>query len=1104
MTFGERYKQLNSKQKKAVDTIEGPLLVVAGPGSGKTEILSLRVGNILKQTQVLASNVLCLTFTESATVNMRKRLTTLIGSEAYRVAIHTFHNFCVEIIQKYPQYFYGGAFFSPADELTQVQILEEILEKLPHDHPFSSYHPDQGYVYLRDILATIGHLKKAGLDPVEFGKILAHNEKSLEKIDEILGESLSDRLSKENLNKIGAVAEKLVALAEVDKKGFPSEFFSPVSAVIVETLKQAVSEAQEAGKMTPLSAWKQKWLRKDDDGQSVLKDSLNLDKMKALAEIYAEYRRVMHKKGYYDFDDMILDTLTALKNNPGLRYEIQEQYQYVLVDEFQDTNDAQMRLLRYITDAQVNEGRPNIMAVGDDDQAVYKFQGAEVSNILNFQKLFKGVEIVTMTDNYRSTQDILDIASHIIRKGEVRLEKLMPEIEKNLTASNPKLKGGHIVHKDFPTLAHEYHFISREIKKKIEAGEAPEEIAVIGRKHKQLEALVPYLQAVNVPIRYEREQNVFQEPHIAQLIILAKFIVTLLDKNKDEADEYLPQILSFPFWQIKREDIWRVSLEVRYSELDKTWLQVMLESKNKSVAEVGKFLVDLGAAAQSEPLEQVLDKMISESPFKEYYFNKEKFENARAEYLAFLSSLRVFVNALREYKVGEILSLKDLVEFVNLHEENGIALNDQSPFAKLSGAVNLLTAHKAKGMEFESVFVLSCQEEVWAGRPVPSKLSLSSNLPIKPAGDTEDDQLRLFYVALTRAKRYLYLTSYLQKEDGESSDKLRFLIAEEGEEAVLKKESLRRLYFGQKAEDQGEAPEAHEVLTASWLSYHTPPFVGTEEKLLKSLLEDYQMPITHLNNFLDVEKGGPQYWLEQNLLHFPQAKTGPSSYGSAMHHTLQSLSVHVKKENCLPKLKEVLAWFETFLKKERLPRADYEFYFNKGCADLAVYFEARKDTFQPKDLVEFDFKEQGVIVAGAHLSGKIDKIIDLGLGQCAVMDYKTGKPLESWTESDLYKKKKIANYQRQLVYYKLLVENSRNFAGKLKVKSGVLDFIEPKGARTISLEKEITEEEVERLAKLIGIVYKKIMNLDLPDVSKYSKDVKGIEQFEEDLLTGKI
>jgi hypothetical protein len=260
------------------------------------------------------------------------------------------------------------------------------------------------------------------------------------------------------------------------------------------------------------------------------------------------------------------------------------------------------------------------------------------------------------------------------------------------------------------------------------------------------------------------------------------------------------------------------------------------------------------------------------------------------------------------------------------------------------------------------------------------------------------------------------------------------------------------------------------------------------------------MPITHLNNFLDVEKGGPQYFLEQNLLQFPQAKTGPSSYGTAVHHTMEKLSLYLKKENCLPEQKDFIIWFIDFLKKERLARVDYDFYVGKGSSDLKAYFEAKKDTFNVKDLVEFNFKEQGVIIDGAHLSGKIDRIIDLGMGQCEVLDYKTGKPLETWTESDPYKKKKVQNYQRQLIYYKLLVENSRELSGKLKVDKGRLDFIEPRNGKIISLEKKITQEEVERIKKLISVVYHKIMNLDFPDVSKYSKDADGIRAFEEDLL----
>jgi hypothetical protein len=193
-----------------------------------------------------------------------------------------------------------------------------------------------------------------------------------------------------------------------------------------------------------------------------------------------------------------------------------------------------------------------------------------------------------------------------------------------------------------------------------------------------------------------------------------------------------------------------------------------------------------------------------------------------------------------------------------------------------------------------------------------------------------------------------------------------------------------------------------------------------------------------------------------------------------------------------------------FLRKERLAKVDYDYYVGKGCSDLAVFYDDRKESFSPKDLVEFNFKEQGVIIDGAHLSGKIDRIIDLGMGQCAVLDYKTGKPLMSWEESEPYKKKKVQNYERQLLYYKLLVENSRDFAGKLRVTRGMLDFIEPKAGKIVSLEKEINMLDVERLAKLISVVYKKIMDLNFPDISKYSKDVDGIKSFEDDLLEGKI
>lgn len=1231
MQFQERYSKLNKPQKKAVDTIEGPLLVVAGPGSGKTEILSLRVAKILKETQTLPSNILCLTFTESAEVNMRERLAKLIGHEAYRVSIHTFHNFSVNIIQKYPEFFYKGAIFSAADPISQISILEEIFEGLPHDHVFRSFHPDKGFVYLSDISKCITNLKRSGIIPVELEAILKENKKSFEVINEKLIPIFEKKVSKSILEEIKVALKSLPA---TKRDGKMKNIFPPLVEAVHASLEETIKLCEEKDKNEPLSKWKAKYIKNTDEGKKVFRDELNIEKMDAVLEIYTKYREQMHKRSLYDFDDMILDVIEAIEKHPRLKYDLQEQYQYILVDEFQDTNNAQMRIVTLLADAEVNEGRPNIMVVGDDDQAVYKFQGAELSNILNFRTLFKDVETVTMVDNYRSTQEILDVATHVIRKGENRLENLISEIDKTLISSNPELnsklnpklsnevqkdtnfKG--IVTKEFDTSLHEYHFVSREIKKLIDAGTSPESIAVIARKHWQLEALVPYLKGARVPIKYEREQNVFLEPHIEQLILIARFITTLSNTDKSEADEFLPRILSFPFWAIPRHVIWRISQKAHKE--GRLWLECMLDSDIEEIEpiipKIANFLINLGTRSADEPLEKILDDMVGAhvqlvddsedsedsesegfsekesksegtltttqknknskntdasekefySPFKEYYFNKKKFEHARAEYLSFLSSLRVFVKALREYKgragTADILLMNDLVDFVDIHQKNNIPLNDQSPFVNARNAVNLLSAHKAKGLEFDTVFVLSCQDDIWAGRGMIKKISMPINLPIDPAGDTEDDQLRLFYVALTRAKKNLYITSYKVDDDGSSSEKLRFLVPPENADELLgagsgdnagdKNNALKKIYQPVSSTvNEGEVvPDTSELLTASWLLYHTPPFLDEENELLKSLLNEYKLSITHLNNFLNVTKGGPQLFLEHNLLRFPQAKTPSGSYGSAIHRALERLSIQLRAGNStdgastndtkstassiyssvtgttIVSEDELIDWYKQYLKMERLSRDDFKLFSEKGEKALRNFYRKKKDTFKSTDKTEVNFAKQGVILgeksfvknekqetggeivgtAQAHITGKIDRMVDVGGNRFEVHDYKTGKAKTTWQGKDEYEKIKLYENEKQLVFYKLLVENSKDFAGKYKVDTGVLEFVESLGDKgeLADLSLKITSEKVEYLEKLAIAVYQKIINLDFPDVSKYPQTVEGIKEFEADLLKGSI
>ena len=1121
--FKERYRNLNDAQKRAVDAIDGPVLVVAGPGSGKTEILSLRVANILKQTDIAPSNILCVTFTDSASVNMRKRLAEIIGRDAYRVAIHTFHSFGVEVIDKNPEFFYNGANFIPADELIRLGIVENILRELDHDNPLRSEHPEQGFVYAKAIIGAISNLKKAGILPEEFQAILEHNKSELEFANPLLGRVFDERLSKASL---GAVAELIEKFESYKSKPFPLAHLKPWLPNMVHSLKRALLDAEEMGKATPLSGWKTKYTKKDDAGERVHKDWINLGKMYSLADIYAAYREEMYARGFYDFDDMLLETIGALQKSDRLRYDLQEQFQYVLVDEFQDTNDAQVRLLHLISDAEVHEGRPNVMAVGDDDQAIYKFQGAEISNILDFKGAYREPEIVTMTENYRSTQPILDLARCIIKKGEERLENVLPEMEKELVASNPNIDKGDITYKIFPTNAHEFHYIAKEVRRLIDGGKDPNDIAVISRTHQKLREIVSYLNMEEVPVNYERQQNVFDEPHIKQLVTMGRFVATLARKNIEDADEFLPEILSYPFWGLDRKTIWDIAVASRpKDEPQRQWLGVMRESENRHVREIAGFFDDLAGKAQTETLETVFDHMVGaaqvlvaesededdeeyqksnlknqenvyKSPFREYYFGFEEFKKNRTEYLTFLSSLRVFVHVLREYKNGEQLTLDDMVTFVDLHEKNDLQVTDTSPFVNAKNAVNLMTSHRAKGLEFDTVFVISCQNDVWASGSRGSRLAFPENLAISPAGDNFDDQLKLFYVAITRAKSNLYLTSYNTTDVGKESVKLQFL-----DSHGIDNKEVKKILEGDICDIKSRALEdTTEVLMQSWDAIHTPPFVKDEEALLQTLLEDYQMPVTHLNNFLNVSRGGPQAFLEQNLLRFPQSMTPAAAFGSSMHKAVELLYTNLRKDGLIPGLEQVLEWFERELTMKRLSKEDYALYVKRGKDALEVYYKEKLSSFDPAHKIELNFKNQGVMIGDAHITGKIDKMIDVGGGGYEVVDFKTGHAFLKWEGKTPYEKVKLHNYKRQIIFYKLLVENSRDFMQKGVVERGLLEFLEPKNGKIIDLPLEIAGVDVERTKKLISAVYSKIMNLDFPDVSGYSQDLKGVLEFEEYLL----
>ena len=441
--FEKKYNQLNKEQKEAVDTVFGSVLVVAGPGSGKTELLSMRVANILNLTDTLPGSILCLSFTESAASNMRKRLVGLIGPLAHKVAIHTFHSFGTEVIAQNPSYFFFGAGFKPSDELSQFGILQSIFTDIGPINPMSSYHPDLGFTFLKDALGCIEALKKGGLTPSEFRNVLAHNQDFLQEIESDLQSIFENTVSGKTVENLWGLVEKIQNMeAKNPKETYLynqnkssinwSDSFPTLQQLVLLQLQQVARDILSSDKTSsgtgkvdtkPVTAWKNSFTAKDILGVRHSKDYLKMDKLRSLADVYQEYQQKLISNGLFDFADMLLEVVKALNDEKytDLKYNLQEKYQYVLVDEFQDTNGVQMKLLTSLLDSQASDNNPNILAVGDDDQAVFKFQGANIENMLKFKERYPMAKIIALSKNYRSTQDILDLAMKVAAQSTERL-----------------------------------------------------------------------------------------------------------------------------------------------------------------------------------------------------------------------------------------------------------------------------------------------------------------------------------------------------------------------------------------------------------------------------------------------------------------------------------------------------------------------------------------------------------------------------------------------------------------------------------------------------------------------------------------------------------
>lgn len=1098
--FGEVYDKLNAAQRKAVDTIYGPVLVIAGPGTGKTQLLSARVAHILASTDTLPQNILCLTFTENGALNMRERLTKFIGPHAYDVQISTYHAFGGNLIRRFPEYFTDMRLERPVDELGKRQLLSAIIDDVPYTSPIK-----QVRHHLGDLVSTISEVKRGLLQPDDLRKIAKDNAAIINKTAESIGELLAPHAARMPSKLAVAVPLWQSVLAELqasDGSTAKNKNIHGLAALAADALERALQDAEESGKTTPLTAWKNKWLVKDKKNRFTLAGSLESRRIAALAEVLEQYQAALAEKGLYDFDDMILRAIEVLQTNDDLKFTLQEQYQFILLDEFQDTNAAQLRLVQLLTDNPVNEGKPNILAVGDDDQAIYAFQGAEYSNMLDFVTMYADTTVISLEENYRSAQPILQAASSVAEQIEARLLHSLPGTSK-LLIERAQVASPTLERREYTTDIAERAGVAREIKRLVDEGVSPSEIAVLAPKHRYLEPLVPYLQEAGLAVAYEKRENVLESPRIRELLTMAK-LITALSRGEDKtANNLWPEVLSYDFWQFSTADIWQASWKA--SDARKSWAEILLA--NAEFRHAALLVLSLAGRVSTDSHEAILDALIGtsevqtgdralpsvRSPFRDYYFH-EKGDTVLFETVSELQVLRA---KLREHQASQnrVLLLGDLLDFVAGYWEADEQMLNTSPYRQSDDAVELMTVFKAKGLEWQHVFIITCHNDVWGSTSsgAGNKLTLPANLTyIRHAGASEDERLRLFFVALTRAKSGLHLSSYVTNFAGKKAERLKYL-----DEVASENGTISRTLpdgYQQVMTESLEAPSL-DALTLDWTARHLSYQDAPLRQLLADRLANYQLSPTHLTHFIDLEHGGPDSFLLSTLLRFSSAPSVESSFGNAIHETLEWLQNEVNLDHQQPSTKAAITYAEKYLAHEPLTDEQISQQQRHAAETLTAYLSQR--TFRKGDVAEMSFRTQGVVIDDVYMGGKIDVLkVDTANKEIVVVDYKTGASETSWKPETI----KLHKYALQLYCYKLLVENSHTYRG-YTVTSGILEFVEPDSDGELhSLQLEFTPARLAEVKLLLAAMWRAVRSLDLPDTSDYAKTLTAIKQFEKDLI----
>lgn len=974
----------NARQKECIDTLKGSVMVLAGPGTGKTFTVIERIKNML-DNNIDPSKILCLTFSDAAAGEMKRRLLDKAGQKGARVSVYTYHSFCWELIQNNIDYF---------EEFSNAQIITDTAK--------------------RSLMRQCIEESDTKYFKTSSGDRFFHTSTILDRIEEI----------KKNL---------------ITKE----EYFYNLENHIdwgrgLSEIREKISLAQNNGK---------KVLKKDESLMAELEKKIN--RAREVYNYYELYTKKMRENNLIDFNDMISLVINKFQESPAFSNLVASEYDYFLVDEYQDTNKAQNTLIFNLIDAKEEK---NIFVVGDDDQIIFSFQGAQIDNIEKFLKKYPDTKVICLNENMRSTQSILDLSEKVAQLDSRRLEN-NPEfkkygITKHLIAKNPELfdKNTKPILNIYEDITQEYCAIVDTIEEIIKE-DLPKlsEIAILTKTNGELEEFCELLKGRNIPYELKEGKSIFS----VKSSILTIFYLKMLLNPTLYADKIFPLLLCEPFC-ININD-YNSILAKSYLHKNRDFISDIYDMKDnkwEDAKKIEKLISDfeyLSEAKGALNLYALVLEVINHTGILNYFIN------CPADVEENIAALKKLVSEAHNFHASQKnANLADFIKYLDDALENNIpVLTEKSPLNK--NAIQLVTLHSSKGREFSYVFIPTLEEYKWERSKTDT---ISPKIPLSKVITPEEkeelktsEKIKLLFVGITRAKHKLFLSA--PKTIGDKERRLSKYISQIREEYLERREIL---YTKENYLNELIKPVKYER-----------DFKEDFQNFIRSSFESLSISPSMLNTYLKC----PRQFLYSYVLRLGAFNkiNDILNYGNVVHKTIENFSKDAKSHGRYKNVEDFIADFKA--QCARMPfseRSVRNNFLKKGEENLRIFYN-QIILSAPSKIFSTELNIETKVGTQIPINGKIDRIELSDSGDFIIKDFKTGsaKAARDIADGGMYE-----HYLNQLRFYKYLIE--KKFDDK-KVCEAQLVFVEQCDS---NFSCNLTDYDSEIIENKIKEVYKNI------------------------------